>query len=364
MGCGTQASSTSFCTGAVHHFASAASTGGPGDVNRRSARHNDAVPDASHETARQTPRETDTRPVPEPDPTWVAHGPQDQTAALEGLLAVLDLAAAPDEGDDVFVGQSQPQPWGRVYGGQVLAQSLVAAQRTVDADRPVHSLHGYFLRAGDSSEPISFTVERLRDGRSFSARRTHAIQFGRPILSMIVSFQEPAEGLEHSEPMPQAPDPDTLPTIRERYAALDTPAARHWLRERPIDLRHVEQPLYVEPAPEVSSRQSLWMRAVGTLPDDPALHAAVLAYASDYSLLEPVLRAHGLPFIAPGLKMASLDHAMWWHRPARADEWLLYTQESPTAQGGRGLGLGRIYTRDGVLACSVAQEGMIRVPRR
>jgi acyl-CoA thioesterase-2 len=324
----------------------------------------DATPDASaDETADAAARETDVRPFREPDPTWLAQAPTDPAAAVEGLLAVLDLAAAPDEGDDVFVGQSQPQPWGRVYGGQVLAQSLVAAQRTVPADRPVHSLHGYFLRAGDSDEPITFAVERLRDGRSFSARRTQALQFGRPILSMIVSFQQPADGLDHAEPMPPAPDPQTLPTIRERYAALDSPAARQWIRDRPIDLRHVDPPLYLEPAPEVSTRQSLWMRAAGALPDDPALHAAVLAYASDYSLLEPVLRAHGLRFIAQGLKMASLDHAMWWHRPARADEWLLYTQESPSAQGGRGLGLGRIYTRDGVLACSVAQEGMIRAPR-
>jgi acyl-CoA thioesterase-2 len=161
--------------------------------------------------------------------------------------------------------------------------------------------------------------------------------------------------------MPAVPDPETLPSVAERFAG--TYGGSYWVRERPIDLRHVEEPLYVDPAKEPSTRQSLWMKAVGTLPDDPALHAAVLAYASDYSLLEPILRAHGLAFITPGLKMASLDHAMWWHRPARADEWLLYTQESPSAQGSRGLGLGRIYTRDGTLACSVAQEGMVRVPR-
>jgi acyl-CoA thioesterase-2 len=304
--------------------------------------------------------DTETRPVRALDPTWQEQAPGDDRAALEGLLAVLDLAAAPEAGADVFVGQSQPQPWGRVYGGQVLAQALVAAQRTVDPGRPVHSLHGYFLRAGDSGEPITFAVERLRDGRSFSARRTHALQFGRPILSMISSFQTPAGGVEHQAPMPQAPDPQSLPSITERYAGTGT--ENLWARRRPIDLRHVEEPLFTRPAAQVSTRQSLWLRAVGDLPDDPALHAAVLAYASDYSVLEPVLRAHRLAFVSPGLKMASLDHAMWWHRPARADEWLLYTQDSPSAQGGRGLGLGRIYTRDGVLACSVAQEGMIRVP--
>ncbi len=308
------------------------------------------------------PAETETRPVREPDPAWRAKAPRDEQEALERLLAVLDLSPAADEDADVFVGQSQPQPWGRVYGGQVLAQSLVAAQRTVDPDRPVHSLHGYFLRAGNSNEPITFAVERLRDGRSFSARRTHAIQFGRPILSMIVSFQEPADGPDHQVPMPDAPPPESLPTVAERYAGVAD--GSYWVRERPIDLRHVDEPLYVAPSARPSTRQMLWMKAVGTLPDDPALHAAVLAYASDYSMLEPVLRAHGLAFTHPGLKMASLDHAMWWHRPARADEWLLATQESPTAQGARGLGLGRIFTRDGALACSVAQEGMIRVPAR
>lgn len=307
--------------------------------------------------------DTDTRPVPDPDPAEDPAADADDAAVFAQLLDVLDLRPLPDEGDDVFEGQSQRQPWGRVYGGQVLAQSLVAAQRTVDVERPVHSLHGYFLRAGDSSEPITFAVERLRDGRSFSARRVQAVQFGRPILSMIVSFQYPAAGVDHQVPMPDVPAPETLPTIRERYAGHHAPAASHWLRRRPIDLRHVERPLYVEPAQEHVTQQSLWMRAAGHLPDDERLHAAVLAYASDYSVLEPVLRRHGLTFVTPGMRMASLDHAMWWHRPARADEWLLYSQDSPSAQGSRGLGMGRIFTRDGVLACSVAQEGMVRVPR-
>jgi acyl-CoA thioesterase-2 len=327
------------------------------------------VPDAADTGRPDTGRpdtgrpETETRPVREPDPDWLDRPSRQPQEVLDGLLDVLDLTARPDDGDDVFEGQSQPQPWGRVYGGQVLAQSLVAAQRTVDADRPVHSLHGYFLRAGDSAEPISFAVERLRDGRSFSARRVHAIQFGRPILSMIVSFQEPADGVDHQVPMPPVPDPETLPTIAERYAHFSpTGIGRHWLRDRPVDLRHVEPPLYVEPGPQRVPRQSLWMRATGSLPDDDRLHAAVLAYASDYSLLEPVLRAHDLTFVTPGMRIASLDHAMWWHRPVRADGWLLYTQESPSAQGARGLGLGRIFGRDGTLACSVAQEGMIRVP--
>ncbi len=301
--------------------------------------------------------DTDTHPVPDP----AADVDVDQNA-LTGLLRVLDLAPADDGDPDTFVGESQPQPWGRVFGGQVLAQSLIAAQRTVDAARPVHSLHGYFLRAGDSSEPITFAVERLRDGRSFSARRVHALQFGRPILSMIASFQSPAQGLDHQVPMPDVPAPETLPTLGEYYAGLESPEARYWTRQRPMDLRHVEQPIYLEADPRRTTSQAIWMRAVGRLPDDPALHAAVLAYGSDYSLLEPVLRAHGRSWSELGLRVASLDHAMWWHRAARADDWLLYVQDSPSGQGARGLGIGRLYTRDGVLAASVAQEGMLRVP--
>ncbi|MGZ4612641.1 MAG: acyl-CoA thioesterase [Kineosporiaceae bacterium] len=301
--------------------------------------------------------DTDTHPVPDP----AADVDVDQNA-LTGLLRVLDLAPADDGEPDTFVGESQPQPWGRVFGGQVLAQSLIAAQRTVDAARPVHSLHGYFLRAGDSSEPITFAVERLRDGRSFSARRVHALQFGRPILSMIASFQSPAQGLDHQVPMPDVPAPETLPTLGEYYAGLESPEARYWTRQRPMDLRHVEQPIYLEADPRRTTSQAIWMRAVGRLPDDPALHAAVLAYGSDYSLLEPVLRAHGRSWSERGLRVASLDHAMWWHRAARADDWLLYVQDSPSGQGARGLGIGRLYTRDGVLVASVAQEGMLRVP--
>jgi acyl-CoA thioesterase-2 len=309
--------------------------------------------------------ETDTHPIPEPAPTSTTPS-QDEQDALEGLLAVLDLT--PDAGGDpdTFVGQSQPQPWGRVFGGQVLAQSLTAAQRTVDPSelgvRPVHSMHAYFLRAGDSGEPITFGVERLRDGRSFSARRVHALQFGRPILSMIASFQAPSTGLEHQLPMPDVPAPEELPTIPERYGHLDSAPAKYWMRQRPMDLRHVDEPIFLTGAADRTAHQAVWMRAVGPLPDDAALHAAVLAYASDYTLLEPVLRAHGRGWSDPGLKAASLDHAMWWHRPARADDWLLYVQDSPSAQGARGLGLGRIYSRDGVLVATVAQEGMLRVP--
>jgi acyl-CoA thioesterase-2 len=306
--------------------------------------------------------DTDTEPIPElARRCEPAHPLPSEQEALAGLLAVLDLKA--ESGDDVFVAPSLRTPFGRVYGGQVLSQALRAAQLTVDEDRPVHSLHAYFLRAGDSREPITFVVERLRDGRSFSARRTQAQQFGRPILSMIASFQDPAEGLDHQEPMPDVPDPESLPTLQQRFSAyVDDPVARFWMRQRPIDLRHVDPPVYMDPAPVRTNRQAVWIRAVDTLPDDPALHAAVLAYASDYSLLEPILRRHGHTSSELGLKMASLDHAMWWHRPARADDWLLYLQDSPSASGARGLGLGRMYTRDGRLVASMAQEGMLRAP--
>jgi len=282
---------------------------------------------------------------------------------LAGLLATLDLHADASGDPDTFLGDSQRQPWGRVFGGQVLGQSIVAAQRTVDPDRPIHSMHGYFLRAGDDLEPITFSVERLRDGTSFSARRVQALQQGRPILSMIASFQLPATGLDHQALAPDVPGPESLPSLQDRYQDVQSEATVRWRRPRPFDLRHVDEPVFVRAAQEPARRQCVWMRATGPMPDDPALHSAVIAYASDYSMLEPVLRAHGLAFADSGLKMASLDHAMWFHRPARADEWLLYVLESPSAQGARGLGTGQIFTRDGVLVATVAQEGMIRLPR-
>ncbi len=297
--------------------------------------------------------------------TFDPHDGQDGPALLQGLLDVLDLAAQGQDaqGQDLFVGASQPQPHGRVFGGQVLGQTLVAAGRTVPESRPVHSMHGYFLRPGDSGEPITFAVERLRDGRSFSARRVHAIQFGAPILSMIASFQDDSPGFDHHDPMPDVPDPESLPTIHELIGRIDHPVAQYWSRARAIDLRHVEAPIYWEAGTERVAHQAVWMRTVAPMPDDPLMHRAVLGYASDYTLLESVLRRHGATWAMPGLKAASLDHAMWWHRPVRADEWLLYAQASPSASGARGLGLGRIFTRDGVLVATVAQEGMLRPPQ-
>ena len=280
--------------------------------------------------------------------------------AVKHVLDVLDVAAGEDE--NTFTGTSYRPPWGRIFGGQVLGQSLLAATKTVDAERPPHSLHGYFLRPGDPDVPITFHVERLRDGRSFSARRTQAVQSGKPILSMISSYQLPAGGLDHSEEMPDVPAPEDIPSLDERYGHLEVPQVQQMLRSRPIDLRHVEGPLFLHPGPERVAHQAVWMRTTAPLPDDPVWHTTMMAFASDYSLLESVLRRHGLAWTS-GLKTASLDHAMWFHRPARIDDWLLYVQRSPSASGGRGLALGQLFSRDGVLVASTAQEGMMRPPR-
>ncbi|KQN43139.1 acyl-CoA thioesterase II [Frigoribacterium sp. Leaf44] len=283
---------------------------------------------------------------------------------LQSLLSTLDLSPAGNVGgQDVFTGGSQPEPLGRVFGGQVAAQALVAAQRTVGGGRDVHSLHSYFLRPGDLTIPITFTVDRIHDGRSFATRRTQASQDGVPIFSMIASFQTPDEGLDHQVDMPTGlPDPEGVPSDAELLSAVDNPVAQSWAR-RPFDMRHVPSPVYFSVEGDHVAHQAVWLKATGPLPDDADLHRAALLYASDYTLLEPIYRRHGVAFVTPGLKVASLDHAMWWHRPARVDEWLLYVQESPNAVGGRGLSLGRIYDRAGTLVASVAQEGMVRVPR-
>lgn len=287
---------------------------------------------------------------------------QDPTAALVSLLD-LDSAADAQTDEEIFVATPVKQPGKRVFGGQVLAQALIAAIRTVDAVRSVHSMHGYFLRAGDADLPITFGVQRLRDGRSFSARRVHAYQDGVPILSMIASFQQPDEGITHQEPMPaDLPDPESLPSTADLLGQFDHPVAKAWAYDRPFDIRHIDSPLYVENTGSKEPVNAVWMKTFGAMPADPPMHQAALAYASDYTLLESILRPHGLTWIHPGMSVASLDHAMWWHRPVRVDEWLLYVQASPSASGARGLALGKIYNRTGELVATVAQEGMIRVP--
>jgi acyl-CoA thioesterase-2 len=288
------------------------------------------------------------------------------TDPVSGLIAALDLAdTGARTSEDIFTGISQWQPLGRVFGGQVLAQSLIAAMRTIAEDRSVHSMHGYFLRPGDADQPITFSVDRIHDGRSFSTRRTQAYQGGQPILSMIASFQTADDGIEHQTDMPVGlPEPESLPSAAETLAGLDHPVATNWANGRAFDMRHVPSPIYFSVQGERVPHQAVWLKSLSPLPDDENLHRAALAYASDYTILEPIMRGHGVPWALPGLKAASLDHAMWFHRFGRVDEWLLYVQESPSAGGGRGLSLGRIYSRSGVLLASVAQEGMVRVPTR
>ncbi len=282
-------------------------------------------------------------------------------AGLLSALALTNTGARTDE--DIFTGISEWMPMGRVFGGQVLAQSAIAASRTVADDRHIHSLHGYFLRPGDVEQTITFSVDRIHDGRSFSTRRTQAYQNGLPILSMIASFQDEDPGLEHQVDMPSdIPDPESLPSDSDLLSQIDHPIAHYWATGRAFEMRHVGEPVYFGSVKERVPHQAIWMKAIDRLPDDPVLHRAALAYASDYSLLEPILRRHNKAWATPGLKVASLDHAMWWHRFGRVDEWLLYVQESPNAIGGRGLATGRIYSREGLLLATVAQEGMIRAP--
>ncbi|MFI7006958.1 acyl-CoA thioesterase [Streptomyces sp. NPDC050145] len=287
--------------------------------------------------------------------------------ALKDLLDLLDLEQIEE---DMFRGQSRSAVVPRVFGGQVAAQALVAAGRTVPADRHAHSLHAYFLVAGDPGAPIVYTVDRIRDGRSFTTRRVVAVQHGRPIFHLSASFQTYEEGLDHQAPMPPAPDPESLPTAAEllpRYAdsVLSPDVVARMLEAREaVDLRYVDAPPFAFVGKPQPPRSQVWFKAGGKLADDPLLHVCLATYVSDMTLLDSVLLAHGRGGWAVGdVVGASLDHAMWFHRPFRADEWLLYDQESPSASGGRGLGQARIYTQDGDLAITVIQEGVVRVPR-
>ncbi|MEV5344929.1 acyl-CoA thioesterase [Streptomyces achromogenes] len=288
----------------------------------------------------------------------------------QALQDLLDLLALEQIEEDIFRGRSRPAVVPRVFGGQVAAQALVAAGRTVPADRPAHSLHAYFLRPGDPGAPIVYTVDRIRDGRSFTTRRVVAVQHGKPIFHLSASFQTYEDGLEHQAPMPAAPDPATLPTSRERlggYGHLAPEVVERFLEAREaVDLRYVDEPPYGCYGEPREPRSQVWFRVNGKLDgDDPLRHVVLATYVSDMTLLDSVLLAHGRGGWAVGdVVGASLDHAMWFHRPFRADEWLLYDQESPSASGGRGLGQARIYTQDGRLAITVIQEGVVRVPRQ
>ncbi|MFI8876019.1 acyl-CoA thioesterase [Streptomyces sp. NPDC055243] len=286
--------------------------------------------------------------------------------ALESLLDLLDLEQIEE---DIFRGVSRSAIVPRVFGGQVAAQALVAAGRTVPVERPAHSLHAYFLRAGDPGAPIVYTVDRIRDGRSFTTRRVVAVQHGQPIFHLSASFQTHEEGLEHQTGMPSAPDPETLPTAAEMLPRhLPAHVAERLIEARAaVDLRYVDAPPWASVGQPREPRSQVWFRTNGKLDggiDASLLHVCLATYVSDMTLLDSVLLAHGRGGWAVGdVVGASLDHAMWFHRPFRADEWLLYDQESPSASGGRGLGQARIWTQDGQLAVTVIQEGVVRVPR-
>ena len=280
--------------------------------------------------------------------------------ALDDLIALLDLEPLEV---NLFRGRS-PEEWRqRVFGGQVAGQALVAAGRTVDPARAIHSCHAYFLRPGDPSVPIIYEVDRIRDGRSFTTRRVVAIQHGRAIFNLQASYQIDETGPEHQDPMPEVVDPASLPTMQEQFAPFKDkfgPEFAEWSqRERPIDSRPTEVPSWLDHRPRPPA-QDVWIKANGVLPDDPLLHVCVVAYASDLTILDTAMLPHGVNFAEGEFQVASLDHAMWFHRPFRADEWLLYHQRSQSASHARGIAEGSIFTRDGQLVVTVMQEGLMR----
>jgi acyl-CoA thioesterase II len=281
-------------------------------------------------------------------------------AVLADLLKLLELERIEDR---IFRGESRDLGGARVFGGQVLGQALTAASYTVE-NRQVHSLHAYFLVAGDVNAPIVYEVEAARDGKSFSNRRVVAIQHGQPIFNMTASFQVPEQGLEHSAPMPHVPGPDGLADVRELppevLEKIPEKMQRFLTHERPFEFRSVEAIQVVAP-PRAAPQRHIWIRTVDRLPDNADLHRNVLAYVSDYQLVGTSTLPHGIHFAEGNVQLASLDHAMWFHRPFRVDDWLLYAMESPNASGGRGLAMGRFFTQDGALVASTAQEGVVRV---
>ena len=284
-------------------------------------------------------------------------------AAVDDLCALLDLEAIEV---NLFRGTSPDEERQRVFGGQVAGQALVAAARTVADDRRVHSLHAYFLRPGDPTVPILYEVDRIRDGRSFTTRRVVAIQHGKAIFNLQASFHGDEDGLDHQIGLAEAmwdgilpPEPESLPDWRTRMEPFAERFGAHLDRPRPIDTRNVDWSWDQRRVP-LPPHQRVWLRADGTLPDDPVLHACVLTYASDMTLLDTTLLPHGSSAADERIMMASLDHAMWFHRPFRADEWLLYVQDTPSTSGGRGMARGSIYSHGGELAVSVVQEGLIR----
>ncbi|MGZ4451071.1 MAG: acyl-CoA thioesterase [Nocardioides sp.] len=280
-------------------------------------------------------------------------------ASADDLVALLDLE---DLDLNLFRGRQPDTQLQRVFGGQVAAQALLAAARTVEADLTAHSLHSYFLLPGDTAVPIIYDVDRLRDGRSFATRRVVARQHGRPIYYLTANFQRHEDGFEHQDAMPDVIPPEDSIDLGAMFRARGSGNTEEWEREwAALDVRYVgnsQQGLPEDPSRPARAR--LWIRVNGDLADDPLQHLAAFTYASDMTLLGSTLVPHGVHISSPGMQVASLDHTIWFHRPFRADRWWLYDQESPSASGGRGLALARVFTQDGVLAATVAQEGLIR----
>lgn len=279
---------------------------------------------------------------------------------LDELVSLLSLEKLEE---NLYRGQSQDLGWGVVFGGQVLGQAITAAMRTVPDERPVHSLHAYFLRPGDVKAPIVYNVDRIRDGSSFTTRRVVAIQHGEPIFNLAASFQKNEDGFSHQDEMPKVPPPESLPTDQERFArhgASLPEKMKAWaLAERPIESRMVEDDDPFHPVPRPPDR-CVWFKAKHRLPDSVSLHQALLAYASDSAFITTAMKPHAATWWTKDMQVASLDHAVWFHRPFRVDDWLLHVMHSPNASGSRGLVFGKVFTRDGVLVATTAQEGLTR----
>ncbi len=284
---------------------------------------------------------------------------------VHDLLALLDLEPLEH---NIYRGDNRDLGTGRVFGGQVFAQALVAARRTVPEGREAHSVHGYFLREGDFRAPIVYFVDRPRDGRSFTSRRVTAIQHGEAIFHLSASFHIEEPGIEHQAVMPAVPPPEEVPSelelIRARADRIAEPLRSIVTQDRPIDIRTIQPAdpfARPEPRDQAAAQRLIWFRLAERIPDAPLLHQAVLAYASDYGFLPTALLPHGIAFRDPRLFIASLDHTVWFHRPFRADEWLLYVSDSPSAFGARGFVRGQVFAQDGTMVASMAQEGLIRL---
>ena len=324
-------------------FARRRPAGGAAERPAPAPLQNDPVPE---ETSEQSTLDTDGVPRGQ--------------GVVDALVELLNLERIED---NLYRGVSPEQSPVRVFGGQVAAQALTAAGRTVPSERRVHSLHAYFLRPGNPRQPIVYQVDRARDGLSFTTRRVVAIQRGKPIFTMSASFQVDEPGVDHAEPMPSVPPPELLPTYAERIAPFKQSMAVWGQIPRPFDVRYIDDPPWESrlTGPQIGAHSRVWFRTDGTLPDDDLLHVCLLAYLSDLTLLYSVLKTHALSFDHDNIQVASLDHAMWFHRPFRVDEWLLYDTMSPSASGARGLGTGHFYARDGRMLATVVQEGLVRL---